>query len=154
MTQIKILTWAARLKVVVMPGACTIKRKKNLDVLKGKKSSSCKWLSSRAPEARSSISGGCIRQRVHIPERRLLSFILLLPCFGLSKDPLDSSGPHASWESSVPGIWNAESKELMGEASLRPLLPSPLRGYLRLKQQQYSRHVRKKVHGIKVQPFR
>ena len=37
MTQIKILTWAARLKVVVMPGACTIKRKKNLEVLRKKR---------------------------------------------------------------------------------------------------------------------
>lgn len=37
MTQIKILTWAARLKVAVMPGARTIKRKKNLEVLRKKR---------------------------------------------------------------------------------------------------------------------
>ena len=65
--------------------------------------------------------------RVHLPDRRLLSFILLLPCLGLSKFPLDSSGPHASWGSSVPGIWNAESTELTGEASPRSLMPFPPR---------------------------
>lgn len=53
----------------------------------------------------------------HLPERRLLSFILLLPCLGLSRFPLESSEPH---ESPAPGIWNAESTELMWEVGTIP----------------------------------
>lgn len=56
------------------------------------------------PRARSSLQAGCILQNSHLPERRLLSFILLPPCLGLSEFPLDSSGPQKSWGSSVPGI--------------------------------------------------
>lgn len=44
------------------------------------------------------------RQGCHLPERRLLSFILLLPCLGLSKLPLDSSELPTSWDSSDSGI--------------------------------------------------
>lgn len=56
-------------------------------------------------------------KELYLPERRLLSFILLLPCLGLSRLPLESSEPH---ESPAPGIWNAESTELMWEAGTIP----------------------------------
>jgi hypothetical protein len=44
----------------------------------------------------------------------------LPPCLGLSEFPLDSSGPHKSWGSSVPGIWNADSAELMRDMASCP----------------------------------
>lgn len=56
-------------------------------------------------------------KELHLPERRLLSFILLLPCLGLSRFPLESSEPH---ESPAPGTWNAESTELMWEVGTIP----------------------------------
>lgn len=76
--------------------------------------------------AGSSFSDRLYQAEFHVPERRLLSFILLLPCLGLSRFPLQSSELHESWGSSVPGIWNAENTELMGEAGLQ----SPPRSYL------------------------
>lgn len=56
---------------------------------------------------------------------------------------MDSSELPTSWDSSEPGIYKAEQKELMGEAR-------PPRSYLReVGDQQYRRHVRE---GSKPRP--
>lgn len=127
-----------------MPGTCTNLKKKQFWGFKEKKDLILLVTWSSRSEGRKLIFGQVTSGREsHLPERRLLSFILLLPCLGLSRLPLESSEPHESWGSSARGIWNADSTELTGEAGLQ----FPPRSYL--KAQGAAIQVSREVHGAK-----